>query len=135
MTRKKSRGGRPSRTGPELKAERAAWREEFAAIDPARLVLRRRERGEHGDGPPLRPRPERRCGSTARCRTATGRSVTLTAAVRLGGVGGCLAFDGATNAVRFEAYVERVPGPDAAAGRHRGDGQPVVPQDGRRSSG
>ena len=30
---------------------------------------------------------------------------TLTAAVRLGGVGACLAFDGATNAACFEAYV------------------------------
>jgi transposase len=31
--------------------------------------------------------------------------VTLTAAVRLDGVGACLAFDGATNAACFEAYV------------------------------
>ena len=31
--------------------------------------------------------------------------VTLTAAVRLGGVGACLAFDGATNTACFEAYV------------------------------
>lgn len=35
------------------------------------------------------------------------KSVTLTAAVRLDGVGACLAFDGATNANCFEAYVER----------------------------
>jgi transposase len=32
--------------------------------------------------------------------------VTLTAAVRLGGVGACLAFDGATDAAAFETYVE-----------------------------
>jgi transposase len=31
--------------------------------------------------------------------------VTLTAAVRLGGVGACLAFDGATDTACFEAYV------------------------------
>jgi transposase len=31
--------------------------------------------------------------------------VTLTAAVRLGGVGACLAFDGATDAACFETYV------------------------------
>ena len=31
--------------------------------------------------------------------------VTLTAAVRLGGVGACLAFDGATDAASFETYV------------------------------
>jgi transposase len=33
--------------------------------------------------------------------------VTLTAAVRIGGVGACLAFDGATDAAGFETYVER----------------------------
>jgi transposase len=31
--------------------------------------------------------------------------VTLTAAVRLGGVGACLAFDGATDSAAFETYV------------------------------
>jgi len=31
--------------------------------------------------------------------------VTLTAAVRLGGVGACLAFDGATDAACFETYI------------------------------
>ncbi len=36
-----------------------------------------------------------------------GKVVTLTAAVRLGGVGACLAFDGATDTACFEAYVER----------------------------
>jgi transposase len=39
------------------------------------------------------------------------KSVTLTAAIRLDGVGGCLAFDGATNAATFEAYVEQVLAP------------------------
>jgi hypothetical protein len=33
------------------------------------------------------------------------KTTTLTAAVRLDGVGACLAFDGATNAACFEAYV------------------------------
>ena len=63
--------------------------------------------------------------------------VTLTAAVRLGGVPepACLAFDGATDTACFETYVERVPGPDAAARRHRGDGQPGLPQDGRGRRG
>jgi transposase len=36
------------------------------------------------------------------------KTVTLTAAIRLGGVGGCLAFDGATDAASFESYVEQV---------------------------
>jgi hypothetical protein len=36
--------------------------------------------------------------------------VTLTAAVRLGGMGACLAFDGVTDAVAFETYaVECLP--------------------------
>jgi transposase len=41
--------------------------------------------------------------------------VTLTAAVRLGGVGPCLAFDGATDAACFETYVERCLAPSLRA--------------------
>ncbi len=33
------------------------------------------------------------------------KTTTLTAAVRLGGVGACLAFDGATDAACFQAYI------------------------------
>ena len=113
-----------------MKAERAAWREEFAAIDPARLVFL----DESGANTAM----ARRHGRAPRGLRVDGpvphghwKTVTLTAAVRLGGVGACLAFDGATNTACFEAYVERVPGADPAARRHRGDGQPVVPQDGR----
>ena len=47
---------------PELKAERAAWREEFAAVDPARLVFVDESGAEHGDGPHPRPGPQRRAG-------------------------------------------------------------------------
>ena len=42
--------------------------------------------------------------------------LTLTAAIRSDGVGGCLAFDGATNAVTFEAYVEHVLAPTLKPG-------------------
>jgi transposase len=42
--------------------------------------------------------------------------VTLTAAVRLGGVGACLAFDGATDAAAFETYVERCLAPTLRPG-------------------
>ena len=42
--------------------------------------------------------------------------VTLTAAIRLGGVGACLAFDGATDAMAFEAYAERVLAPTLRPG-------------------
>ena len=50
------------------------------------------------------PRGERVIG---RIPQAHWKAVTLTAAMRLDGVAGCLAFDGATNAATFEAYVER----------------------------
>ncbi len=41
---------------------------------------------------------------------------TLTAAVRLGGVGGCLAFPGATDALGFETYAEKVLAPTLQPG-------------------
>jgi transposase len=44
------------------------------------------------------------------------KTVTLTAAVRLGGVGGCLAFDGATDALTFETYIEQVLAPTLRPG-------------------
>ena len=89
-----------------MKAEREAWRREFAAIDPTRLVFvdesgastamdrtyGRAPSGVRVDGPV--PHGHRKV-------------TTLTAAVRLGGVpeAACLAFDGATNTACFEAYV------------------------------
>jgi len=54
-------------------------------------VFPRRDRLEHGDGPV----PHDHC-----------KTVTLIAAIRLGGAGGRLAFDGATDAVTFGSYVE-----------------------------
>lgn len=42
--------------------------------------------------------------------------LTLTSAIRLDGVGGCLAFDGATDAVAFETYVEQVLAPTLGPG-------------------
>ena len=44
------------------------------------------------------------------------KSVTLTAAVRLDGVGACLAFDGATNAACFGEYVDRALAPTLRRG-------------------
>jgi transposase len=42
--------------------------------------------------------------------------VTLTAAVRLDGVGACLAFDGATDTATFETYLERCLAPTLRPG-------------------
>jgi transposase len=100
-----------------LKARRAAWREEFAGIDPARLVFV----DESGATTAM----DRTHG-----RSASGKRVdgpvphghwlvtTLTAAVRLGGVPepACLAFVGATDAVAFEAYAERCLAPSLRTG-------------------
>jgi transposase len=98
-----------------LKAEREAWREEFAAIDLSRLVFV----DEAGADTAM----ARRYGRAPRGERAVGvvpqghwKAVTLTAAMRLEGVGGCLAFDGATDAATFEAYVERCPVPTLRPG-------------------
>ena len=87
-----------------MKAERAAWREEFAAIDPTRLVFV----DESGANTAM-DRTHGRAPSGVRVDGPVPHGhwkvTTLTAAVRLGGVGACLAFDGATNTTGFEAYV------------------------------
>ena len=87
-----------------MKAERAAWREEFAAVDPARLVFV----DESGANTAM-DRTHGRAPSGVRVDGPVPhghwKTITLTAAVRLDGVGACLAFDGATNTACFEAYV------------------------------
>lgn len=91
-----------------MKAERAAWRAEFAAIDPARLVF-----VDESGASTAMDRTYGRAPSGVRVDGPVPHGhwkvVTLTAAVRLGGVPepACLAFDGATDAACFEAYVAR----------------------------
>lgn len=87
-----------------MKAEREAWRAEFQAIDPARLVFL----DETGSSTAMtRTRGRAPRGRRLRAAVPHGhwKVLTLTAAIRLGGVGACLAFDGATDAMAFEAYV------------------------------
>jgi transposase len=100
---------------PELRAAREAWRAEFGAIDPARLVFV----DESGTTTAM----TRRHGRAPRGRRVDGavphghwKVMTLTAAVRLGGVGGCLVLDGAVDAMAFETYVERVLAPTLRPG-------------------
>jgi transposase len=87
-----------------LKARRQAWQAEFAAIDPARLVFL----DETGANTAM-DRTYGRAPSGVRVDGPVPhghwKTTTLTAAVRLGEVGACLVFDGATNSTCFEAYV------------------------------
>jgi transposase len=91
---------------PGLKAERAAWREEFAAVDPTRLVF-----VDESGASTAMDRTHGRAPSGVRVDGPVPHGhwkvVTLTAAVRLGGVpeAACLAFDGATDSAAFETYV------------------------------
>jgi transposase len=90
---------------PELKAQRQAWAQEFAGIDPTRLVFL----DESGTNTAM----ARRHGRAPRGQRVDGpvphghwKVVTLTAAIRLGEVGACLALDGATDTQCFETYIE-----------------------------
>ncbi len=91
-----------------MKQERAAWRAEFAAIDPTRPVFV----DETGASTAM-DRTYGRAPSGVRVDGPVPHGhwkiTTLTAAVRIGGVpeSACLAFDGATDAACFEAYVGR----------------------------
>ena len=100
-----------------MKAERAAWREEFAAVDPARLVF-----VDESGASTAMDRTYGRAPSGVRVDGPVPHGhwkvVTLTAAVRLDGVPApaCLAFDGATDTACFEAYVGRCLVPALRAG-------------------
>jgi len=91
-----------------LKAERAAWCQEFAAIDPARLVF-----VDESGASTAMDRTYGRAPSGVRVDGPVPHGhwkvTTLTAAVRLDGVpeSACLTFDGATDSACFETYVER----------------------------
>jgi hypothetical protein len=89
-----------------LKAERAAWSEEFAAIDPTRLVF-----VDESGASTAMDRTHGRAPSGVRVDGPVPHGhwkiTTLTAAVRLDGVPppACLAFDGATDSSCFETDV------------------------------
>jgi hypothetical protein len=80
------------------------WRKEFAGIDPARLVFL-----DESGATTAMTRRYARAPRGRRVAAAVPHShwkvVTLTAAVRLTGVGACLAFDGATDSACFETYI------------------------------
>jgi hypothetical protein len=80
------------------------------SLDPQRLVFVN-ECGAHVGLVPLRaraPRGERACGQAPPNR---GKNTTLLASMTSLGMGPCVALDGATTKVVFEAYVEQVLAP------------------------
>ena len=96
---------------------RAAWRVMVtAAIAPERLLFVD-ECGLHTSLSPVygyAPKGERLRLSVPRNR---GKSTTLLASMTIGGMGPSLAVEGATTAVVFEAYVEKVLVPKLRAGQ------------------
>jgi hypothetical protein len=110
-----------------VKAARAAWRAEFATIDPSRLVFL----DESGASTAL-ARRHGRAPRGVRVGAAVPHGhwkvVTLTAAVRLGGVGACLAFDGATDTACSETYVRECLVPALRPGDIVVMDKPGVPQ-------
>ena len=96
---------------------RAAWKVTVAAtVEPERLVFVD-ECGTHTSLAPIygyAPKGERLRLSVPRKR---GKNTTLLASMSLEGMGPTLAVEGATTAVVFEAYVERVLAPSLKEGQ------------------
>jgi len=96
------------RDRPDVRRSRQAWRRRATATDPNRLVFV----DESGAATTL-TRTYGRAARGQRVEAAVPHGfwkvVTLTAAVRLGGIPppACLAFDGATDSACFATYVER----------------------------
>ena len=89
-----------------MKAAREAWRAEFADIDPTKLVFL-----DESGATTAMTRRYGRAPQGVRVEASAPHGdwkvLTLTAAVRLGGVGACAVFDGATNTGCFESYVDQ----------------------------
>lgn len=115
ITRKKKTTHADERDAPAVQAERAAFDERLAPVDPARLVFVD-EMGAntamartHGRAP-----AGERVGATA---PGQWQNVTLIVGMRQGGVVAPLAFAGPTDQPAFETYVRAVLVPEL----HRGD--------------
>ena len=96
---------------------RAAWRALVAGEIDARRLVFVDERGSNTSLAPLYAwsrRGERTLGSVPR---NWGANVTLLASMSAGGMGRCLAVEGATTRGVFEAYLERVLAPSLRPGQ------------------
>ena len=100
--------------GPAVQERRQAFCEELAGMDPHRLVFVD-ECGANTAMTRTHGRAPRASGSTP-TPPARWESITLTCGMRLSGVTAAMAFPGATNADRFEDYVEEVLVPELRPG-------------------
>ncbi|MBA2715262.1 MAG: IS630 family transposase [Rubrobacteraceae bacterium] len=96
---------------------RAAWRTLVAKhIDAGRLVFVD-EMGSNTSLSPLYARSRRGDRALAKVPRNWGKNVTLLASMSAGGMGRCLAVEGATTRGVFEAYLERVLAPSLRPGQ------------------
>jgi transposase len=114
ITRKKKVLRANERDRPDVQQKRAAFQQELAALDPKRLVFvdecgtHTAMARTHGRA----PRGERVYGSVP----GHWESLTVIAAMRLGGVVAPFAFEGATDTAAFRTYVEGVLAPELRPG-------------------
>jgi transposase len=114
LPRKKKVPRAAEQGSPEVRQQRREFGEALAGVDPQRLVFV----DECGANTAM-TRTHGRAPAGERVYTdAPGHweSITLTCGLRLSGVTAALAFPGATNADRFESYVEEVLVPELSPG-------------------
>jgi transposase len=114
LSRKKKVLRADEQDSPEVQAKRKAFCEELAGVDPQRLVFV----DESGANTAMTRAYGRAPVGERVYASAPGRwdTMTLTCGLRLSGVTAALVFEGATNTVNFENYVEQVLVPELRPG-------------------
>jgi transposase len=99
---------------PDVQEKRQAFREELAGVDPQRLVFV----DESGANTAMTRTDGRAPVGERVYASAPGHwdTMTLTCGLRLSGVTAALVFEGATNTVNFENYVEQILVPELRPG-------------------
>jgi transposase len=114
ITRKKKSRHADERDNPEVQAQRAAFEEKMAEVDPAHLVFV----DETGVTTAMTRTHGRAAAGQRVAASAPGswQSMTLLVGLRLSGVVAPFAFGGATDQQAFETYVEKELAPTLQAG-------------------
>jgi transposase len=95
---------------------RSAWRRRTGLLDPRRLVFVD-ECGTNIGLVPLRARAPKGARAYGKAPRNRGKNTTLLASMSLSGMGACLAVEGPTTKVVFEAYVEQALAPSLSPGQ------------------